>query len=236
MAYVGAVSYGLYLLNSTAIGVVKRVFPAHALSSSFVFWSSLPLSLGLAALSHRYLEAPFLRRRTHFRRAPLSPEVQELEHTRARRRAREITEAQPARPHPKISDVRPTLALAPLRKAREVQLLQTRELRARRLVRDASYCSVRSSQPMTSAMRARSASSDTWRDAFEVSKNSSPASDTTKPTHGRLRLALRRDRRLHRQLRLPHELDQLGELHMRHFSSPPEQCYLEPEAWRHPHE
>ncbi|MEO6603033.1 MAG: hypothetical protein ABIQ16_24320, partial [Polyangiaceae bacterium] len=70
VAYVGAVSYGLYLLNSTAIGLVKRLFPAHASSPSFVFFLSLPLALGLAALSHRYLEAPFLRlRRPRSRRA-----------------------------------------------------------------------------------------------------------------------------------------------------------------------
>lgn len=63
VAYVGRVSYGLYLLNSTAIGLVKRLFPAYASSSSFVFFLSLPVALGLAALSHRYLEAPFLRLR-----------------------------------------------------------------------------------------------------------------------------------------------------------------------------
>jgi peptidoglycan/LPS O-acetylase OafA/YrhL len=72
VSYVGAVSYGLYLLNSTAIGGVKRLFPAHAKSSSFVFLLSLPIALVLAALSHRYLEAPFLRRRAHFQGAKLS--------------------------------------------------------------------------------------------------------------------------------------------------------------------
>jgi peptidoglycan/LPS O-acetylase OafA/YrhL len=64
---IGAVSYGLYLLNSTAIGLVKRAFPAHASASGFVFFASLPLALALAALSHRYFEAPFLRRRERFR-------------------------------------------------------------------------------------------------------------------------------------------------------------------------
>lgn len=67
VAYVGSVSYGLYLLNSTAIGVVKRLFPNDAGNSGFVFWLSLPLALGLAALSHRYLEMPFSRLRSHFR-------------------------------------------------------------------------------------------------------------------------------------------------------------------------
>jgi peptidoglycan/LPS O-acetylase OafA/YrhL len=63
LSYVGAVSYGLYLLNSTAIAVVRRAFPAYASTSGFVFFASLPLALVLAALSHRYLEAPFLRLR-----------------------------------------------------------------------------------------------------------------------------------------------------------------------------
>jgi len=63
VSYVGAISYGLYLLNPTAIGIIRRAFPAHASASGFVFFASLPLSLAFAALSHRYLEAPFLRLR-----------------------------------------------------------------------------------------------------------------------------------------------------------------------------
>jgi peptidoglycan/LPS O-acetylase OafA/YrhL len=65
--WVGAISYGLYLLNSTAIGLVRRSFPDHAADSGFVFLASLPLALALAALSHRYLEQPFLRLRDRFR-------------------------------------------------------------------------------------------------------------------------------------------------------------------------
>ncbi len=83
VAYVGAVSYGLYLLNSTAIGLVKRLFPSHAGSSGFVFWLSLPLALALAALSHRYLEAPFLRLRGRFHSAPLSPALETRAHSRS---------------------------------------------------------------------------------------------------------------------------------------------------------
>jgi peptidoglycan/LPS O-acetylase OafA/YrhL len=66
-AFVGRVSYGLYLLNLTAIGSVRRLFPAHASSAGFVFALSLPLALGLAVLSHRFLEAPFLQLRARFR-------------------------------------------------------------------------------------------------------------------------------------------------------------------------
>jgi peptidoglycan/LPS O-acetylase OafA/YrhL len=54
-------------LNLTAIGSVRRLFPAQATSASFVFALSFPLALALAALSQRYLEAPFLRLRARFR-------------------------------------------------------------------------------------------------------------------------------------------------------------------------
>ena len=67
VSYIGAVSYGLYLLNSTAIGLVRRAFPAHAGASGFVFCASLPLGLLFAALSHRYFEARFMRLRERFR-------------------------------------------------------------------------------------------------------------------------------------------------------------------------
>jgi peptidoglycan/LPS O-acetylase OafA/YrhL len=66
-SYIGRVSYGIYLLNLTAIGSVRRLFPAQATSASFVFALSFPLALALAALSQRYLEAPFLRLRARFR-------------------------------------------------------------------------------------------------------------------------------------------------------------------------
>ena len=61
IAYLGSISYGLYLLNSTGLGVIRRLFPRHAESSGFVFFCALPVIVALAALSHRFLEAPFLR-------------------------------------------------------------------------------------------------------------------------------------------------------------------------------
>jgi peptidoglycan/LPS O-acetylase OafA/YrhL len=67
VSYVGRVSYGLYLLNLTAIGLIRRAFPDHISSSVFVFTLSFPLALVLAALSHRYFEAPFLRYSVRFR-------------------------------------------------------------------------------------------------------------------------------------------------------------------------
>lgn len=64
--YVGVISYGLYLLNSTAIGLVRRVFPAYAPAAGFVFLTALPVALSLAGLSHRCFEAPFMRWRERF--------------------------------------------------------------------------------------------------------------------------------------------------------------------------
>jgi peptidoglycan/LPS O-acetylase OafA/YrhL len=68
IAYLGSISYGLYLLNSTAIGALRRLFPTHASHAAVVFFSALPLSIALAALSHHFLEARFLRLRTRFQR------------------------------------------------------------------------------------------------------------------------------------------------------------------------
>ena len=70
---VGAMSYGLYLLNSSALGAVRHLFPGHATSAAFVFWVGLPPALLLASLSHRYLEAPFLRLRERYPGARLEP-------------------------------------------------------------------------------------------------------------------------------------------------------------------
>jgi len=70
VTYVGTVSYGLYLLNSTALGAVRHVFPRHATCAGFVFWVGLPPALALAALSHHALEAPFLRLRERYRARP----------------------------------------------------------------------------------------------------------------------------------------------------------------------
>jgi peptidoglycan/LPS O-acetylase OafA/YrhL len=74
-SYVGRVSYGLYLLHLTAIGCIRRLFPAHSGSAGFVFILSLPLALALAALSSRYLETPFLRLRSRFRAHKTSLEL-----------------------------------------------------------------------------------------------------------------------------------------------------------------
>jgi peptidoglycan/LPS O-acetylase OafA/YrhL len=59
LRYVGQVSYGLYLLHVGAIVALRTVLPS--LGSLWVFLLALPLSVGLATLSHRYFELPLRR-------------------------------------------------------------------------------------------------------------------------------------------------------------------------------
>jgi peptidoglycan/LPS O-acetylase OafA/YrhL len=55
-AYLGKISYGLYVFHTAAI----RVVPSTILA--------LPLTIAIAALSYRYLESPFLRLKGRFAR------------------------------------------------------------------------------------------------------------------------------------------------------------------------
>jgi peptidoglycan/LPS O-acetylase OafA/YrhL len=73
--YVGSLSYGLYLLNSSALGLTRRLFPGHAHSAAWQFWLSLPLALAFAALSRHTLEARILRLRKHFPSAAEAPRL-----------------------------------------------------------------------------------------------------------------------------------------------------------------
>jgi peptidoglycan/LPS O-acetylase OafA/YrhL len=69
--YLGRVSYALYLLNLTAIGAVRRLFPGHVESSLFVFALALPLAIALAALAHHFVEQPLIRLRARYRAVPI---------------------------------------------------------------------------------------------------------------------------------------------------------------------
>jgi peptidoglycan/LPS O-acetylase OafA/YrhL len=57
--YLGAVSYGLYLLHMLALNVVRRALPG--LAPLLLLAATLALTLVLAALSQRFLEQPALR-------------------------------------------------------------------------------------------------------------------------------------------------------------------------------
>jgi peptidoglycan/LPS O-acetylase OafA/YrhL len=63
---VGVLSYALYLLHITALGLVRRFLPALQDSALWVFALGLPLSLVFAEVAHRLVEVPCLRWRARF--------------------------------------------------------------------------------------------------------------------------------------------------------------------------
>jgi peptidoglycan/LPS O-acetylase OafA/YrhL len=72
LVYVGRVSYGLYLFHVPVLGSLQRLFPALAAHPLGLFVPTSALSLAVAALSHRYVEAPILALRERFRPARLA--------------------------------------------------------------------------------------------------------------------------------------------------------------------
>jgi peptidoglycan/LPS O-acetylase OafA/YrhL len=67
VSYFGRISYGLYLLHMTAIGLVRRLFPDLASLAPFVFGLSLPISFLLANATFLVFERRFLMLRARFR-------------------------------------------------------------------------------------------------------------------------------------------------------------------------
>jgi peptidoglycan/LPS O-acetylase OafA/YrhL len=68
LKHVGAVSYGMYLLNVPAIQIAKRAVPA-----PFVFVIGLALSVALATVARAAVEEPFTNLRARFRRDAPEP-------------------------------------------------------------------------------------------------------------------------------------------------------------------
>ena len=69
--YLGKISYGLYVFHVAAIRVVQSASPA--LAGPAVLVAALALTVSAAALSYRYLESPFLRRKKHFEYVAAGP-------------------------------------------------------------------------------------------------------------------------------------------------------------------
>ncbi len=63
----GTLSYALYLLHITALGLVRRLLPQLQDSALWVFSLGLPLSVVFALAAHWAIERPFLRLRSRFR-------------------------------------------------------------------------------------------------------------------------------------------------------------------------
>jgi peptidoglycan/LPS O-acetylase OafA/YrhL len=63
----GALSYALYLLHITALGLVRKFLPQFQESALMVFALGLPLSVAFAQAAHWAIEQPFLRLRSRFR-------------------------------------------------------------------------------------------------------------------------------------------------------------------------
>lgn len=63
----GQLSYALYLLHITALGLVRKFLPQFHESALLVFALGLPLSVLFAQVAHLAIERPFLRLRSRFR-------------------------------------------------------------------------------------------------------------------------------------------------------------------------
>jgi peptidoglycan/LPS O-acetylase OafA/YrhL len=72
LVHVGRVSYGMYLLHVPVLGSLARAFPGLVEHPASLFGLVLVLSVAVASLSHRYIEAPLLALQQRFRpaRAP----------------------------------------------------------------------------------------------------------------------------------------------------------------------
>jgi peptidoglycan/LPS O-acetylase OafA/YrhL len=71
MAYVGRVSYGIYMWHVAVIGGVKALCPSLVNQPVWLFALSMPLSVVVAAISYQYFEQPLLRLGKGFRRLEL---------------------------------------------------------------------------------------------------------------------------------------------------------------------
>lgn len=64
--FIGAVSYGAYLVHITALGLIRRALPALRENALVVFALGLPLALLFAFAAHLLVERPFQRLRGRF--------------------------------------------------------------------------------------------------------------------------------------------------------------------------
>jgi peptidoglycan/LPS O-acetylase OafA/YrhL len=84
LSYLGTISYGLYLYHWVVLGVISQVWEAYGTGGRrwWIFGLQLFVSLAVAALSWRYIEAPILKLKERFGyagdRAPSKPTAVEV--------------------------------------------------------------------------------------------------------------------------------------------------------------
>jgi peptidoglycan/LPS O-acetylase OafA/YrhL len=81
LAYLGRISYGMYLLHMLCANLVR--VPLHRTSGAAVFAGTLVLVILVASASHRWFEAPFLALKHRFRGARQSPAPQPIDRAEA---------------------------------------------------------------------------------------------------------------------------------------------------------
>ncbi len=69
VAYVGTVSYGMYLVHMLSLNVVRRLLHGAAAPAVVTFALTAALALAVASVSYRFFERPFLRLKERFARA-----------------------------------------------------------------------------------------------------------------------------------------------------------------------
>jgi peptidoglycan/LPS O-acetylase OafA/YrhL len=73
VAFVGRISYGIYLWHVAVIGGLKALFPALSYSPGWLFLLALPLSIVVASLSYEFFEKPWLTLARRYKRPTQIP-------------------------------------------------------------------------------------------------------------------------------------------------------------------
>jgi peptidoglycan/LPS O-acetylase OafA/YrhL len=80
LAYLGKISYGLYIWHMLGLELAKKVVMLHlpwlgewADSSIFITICALALTIAIAAASYRFLETPFLKLKSRYALIPSRP-------------------------------------------------------------------------------------------------------------------------------------------------------------------
>jgi peptidoglycan/LPS O-acetylase OafA/YrhL len=66
LTYLGKISYGLYVFHDISLVVCKSIATRHGLNGGMRVVSAAAMTLGLAMISYRYVEKPFLRMKERF--------------------------------------------------------------------------------------------------------------------------------------------------------------------------